>query len=700
MTEYQKIENELLSLGWTPENGVGDHIKFFKEGQQRPITVSRRLPGAGRALSNTYAHIRKQEPAFTLGKQAGIRNKNTPGKDKQESETPQSAPDWLRPGAPVRWTGAENRDWEKMKTPDSVMNVRYIVHCFTSNRDGVPEKVTVQDEKQNHEAFDIDFFDIDSWETVTCARCGLTIPKSSADIMDDGSFLCEDCLIKKEILKAEKKQETDKKEASPTVEMPNPLKKEADEAYKTLTRIDELISKYKDIQLGYLPTKVWSALFENVRNEMRQLPAMLVKSLKKDNPGVYEIITESKTGIASPYKAWQAVVDMLAKQSCVEAGDFNLFNTYKKEYAGAAYSVRKVKRGKQAPPVNVVEINARTWETALQVWRHSRAVLALFREGITNGTPGQEPFRICLFLNHSESKLRQYIIDPQEDDAKDLLKELMDLFKDEDPLVFQRASKDLDLVNGATVLETIGKHTNLDCFNICQTFNIREEDHEYFESAPAFHDVSLIYDDIDLEDSKDLKGLTAAIGAIGVGDIPVKLHVRLLTETSTKYTGERHDTEINLLREDFGKDNAVPETPHKEILGTEPGQTVLKIIMNARGDGFTASTPDLSDEQETRKYTESLRDILYSAMMLKNNSPFTLAIKEAADGYFSQTKENNKTTNDMPENNYLDCRNPSSDIPGAGELTTRQLLRELIDRGVTFTDLNITIKRNINIEEI
>ena len=46
MTEYQKIENELRRLGWTAQQGKGDHIKFRKEGVTK---ILRHIGGIGPA---------------------------------------------------------------------------------------------------------------------------------------------------------------------------------------------------------------------------------------------------------------------------------------------------------------------------------------------------------------------------------------------------------------------------------------------------------------------------------------------------------------------------------------------------------------------------------------------------------------------------------------------------------------------------
>lgn len=54
----------------------------------------------------------------------------------------------------------------------------------------------------------------------------------------------------------------------------------------------------------------------------------------------------------------------------------------------------------------------------------------------------------------------------------------------------------------------------------------------------------------------------------------------------------------------------------------------------------------------------------------------------------------------MDTKNILDLTNPGSEIKGAGELTTRELIRELKERGVTFTDLEITVRATITMNEI
>ena len=97
MTEYQKIENALIPLGWTPEIRNGDHVRFTKEGITQYITVYKNITDKGRALQNAYAEIRRAEPRFPLGRQAhmlGGEETNT------EPIVPEGVPSWMVPGAP------------------------------------------------------------------------------------------------------------------------------------------------------------------------------------------------------------------------------------------------------------------------------------------------------------------------------------------------------------------------------------------------------------------------------------------------------------------------------------------------------------------------------------------------------------------------------------------------------------------------
>ena len=100
MTEYQKIEKELLSLGWRKEHGSGDHIKFIKDDNPTKIVVSISVSTEGRALKNTYAQIRRIEPRFSLGRQKHmLENHGEPDEGQGPTQTPpDGVPEWMRKG--------------------------------------------------------------------------------------------------------------------------------------------------------------------------------------------------------------------------------------------------------------------------------------------------------------------------------------------------------------------------------------------------------------------------------------------------------------------------------------------------------------------------------------------------------------------------------------------------------------------------
>lgn len=94
MTEYTKIHNELKLLGWTPEQGKGDHIIFRKAGKEN-IVVSMQVSDASRAFKNCLADIRSKEPDFRLGKPSrkkGLQAQEDTGNIPADSELEMTAP--------------------------------------------------------------------------------------------------------------------------------------------------------------------------------------------------------------------------------------------------------------------------------------------------------------------------------------------------------------------------------------------------------------------------------------------------------------------------------------------------------------------------------------------------------------------------------------------------------------------------------
>ena len=64
MTEFQKIQNELISLGWSVQNGRGDHKLFRKAGKQVSISMSLS------SVARNYDNVSARAPVFRQGKKA------------------------------------------------------------------------------------------------------------------------------------------------------------------------------------------------------------------------------------------------------------------------------------------------------------------------------------------------------------------------------------------------------------------------------------------------------------------------------------------------------------------------------------------------------------------------------------------------------------------------------------------------------
>lgn len=132
MSEFEQIHDELVSLGWILEQGKGDHVKFNKPGNRRSITISRSLNSAGRSYKNTISNIRRQEPAFSLGKSSksmeklaakaraeDVRSLSQLSPTEREAVMPFL---FIEVGGAVRYSKPENFDYSKLSEEGSVMN--------------------------------------------------------------------------------------------------------------------------------------------------------------------------------------------------------------------------------------------------------------------------------------------------------------------------------------------------------------------------------------------------------------------------------------------------------------------------------------------------------------------------------------------------------------------------------------------------
>ena len=287
MTEFQKIQNELISLGWSVQNGRGDHKLFRKAGKQ--VSVSMSLSSVARNYKNKLAEIRRLEPAFALGKPAkskadqrseqilnGVLNMT----DSEKATARKYV--YIAEGHKVRYTSPEKRDWSKLNEPGSVMNVPYSVFEIISESGrkyvtSEQDTVVITDENLSHE-IRVKPPELDAWETKTCKGCGKDLPMN---LFTPGENLCVECTKQVGKLTGDIKESVsslisdNKLPLSPTMK-----------GWKVLPReLQELLEKNEDEEaLRNLPTEELVTHYRNLKEELEKfLISQTGKKLASDD---------------------------------------------------------------------------------------------------------------------------------------------------------------------------------------------------------------------------------------------------------------------------------------------------------------------------------------------------------------------------------------------------------------------------------
>lgn len=185
MTDYEKIEAGLLELGYRAERGKGDHMKFTKEGSRRPITIS--LGISGRSYQNAIANIRQVEPDFKLGK--NVKSKSRQRADevarglKEMTDDDRSCAQrykFICGGMEVRYTSPEKKDYSRLNDPSALMSHKFLVKELktVSGRSYVTspdDRVVILNTDLSQE-MTVSPDDIDMWKTRVCPSCGRELP--------------------------------------------------------------------------------------------------------------------------------------------------------------------------------------------------------------------------------------------------------------------------------------------------------------------------------------------------------------------------------------------------------------------------------------------------------------------------------------------------------------------------------------------
>ena len=691
MTDYQRIENELLSLGWEKEQGRGDHIKFHKEGVQRIITVPLSISSSGRAFQNTCASIRKLEPGFSLGKPAGKK------KDVAREEETDVRPGnewvndypWAFAGNKVRYTSPEGRDWAQLDNPSSVMNIPYEVVSFTHLKGEDPE-IEISDGK---DSFAVGIDDIDAWETGVCRHCGCTMPVNVLNRCDDGSLLCTDC--QKAVLE---KILDNRAGPGPVLE----IGKVRDEPGLG-PEVEEIISEYNSIKIGDLPPEKRKELLEDVRRRLVALPSKVRKAIKAAKPEMLREIDSLESEFKrprTPYDAWKWLLTQIVRMRAMKDGvtTKKALKEMEMRYFKTSYTTYVLKDGGRKDRLAVLDATARDWDVAEDIYRFKEVALSTFS---FLGEKSDIP--VVMLLKHPDSGLAQYLTsawDGRGDKALDALRECVS--PEEFAASCRKAETDLSGVRAEVVVNAVCKWVGANVPDIktgpeselllAVTCGLREEDAEHFERAMPFWGISMCLNDVIAPDGAfdKLRGILLADELRG---LPLELEVRPLSEKESS----------KVRQASFFPEGYFDRTPAKDA--DDGNITLLRFFVE---DGKVAiecpveeTIPPGQRDSYVADVSEGMRMLLERCPLAADGIRRALATEGGTDGKNRTNDEctMEKTTTTTPPSgektarraDYLDFTNPGSPNGAAGGLTTRELLQELKARGYAWKDLTRTI---------
>jgi len=752
MTEYQKIENELKRLGWVPEQGRGDHVKFRKDGASRFITVSRSVTKTGRALLNTYAQIRRNEPAFTLGRPMGVAE-DEPAAVTLDGEIdggalPEGTPGWIRPGASVRWTSPEGRDWSRLSDENAVMSRQHVV-LMVSGTDRQSLKVTIQDAAHEHDEFTVGIDELDAWQTLTCSVCGAVLPENrmaSVDLERSTAGpavkrLCPECLNS---LNKKLAQKVNSQQPEPSkVDRSNAMLEQAKD------KLDLLEEKFSAMKKSETSEADREALRKELLDIVAEFPRDMRRAFCKRFPELSEII-QGKPVSKSPYEAWKDFLSIAydaAWKIIPSMEDEEFAEAYKKDLYASVYSNTRVLRDKQTgTKIPVMDVVAKTLEVEYLIWSVHDSIFMSFDHLYPDGAP----WCICLQRRGGE---RQYLVNNRDRDSSALIETLERVLEGkEDEGCLDRTREDAQmptLRDAADAVEAwargvMGLPEDDDNplsrpLRVGIQRSVRKPDVECFYDAPAYFSMSITYD-CDKYPKEKYGPLVEALTANPAPEFPFPLTL------SACNSEEDEVTYATLVGEDFGRsyDIGLEELPHNEDYGYGTGQTLLRFIQ-ANGHSVVIEGVNTADDAEaTKEYRKRLKNA-FMMLLADRKSVQGQCLLEAMEGmlngedqrndddylqllrkYFGavQRGENpydtvstalrglpeeeekeitpkfNTNTENTMNNNILDNKNPGSQNQTLRDATTRELLRELKERGVEFSAIRITVRQDIDMEAI
>lgn len=670
----------MLQCGWNVEAGRGDHMKFTKPGIHTIITIARSISDKGRDLQNTLARIRRYEPDFWRTSKNG-----TNGTDKESPEE-NGLPKWMQPGKKVRWTKPEKRDFTKLDDPGAVMNIAYIVREVTpGNGDNTPTMLLISPISDPIHTFRVEPAEVDAWETAACIDCGMVFPVNLLAEESGGGYLCKDCatsLIKK------LNEDIQGDEPSAMAENAN------NRMSPVIGTLERVLSKYDWKLDANVITKEDQ---QTIKHTLMGLPSKTRKEAIKRFPQFKAFLTVQEQKKLTPYEAWNIFKEeyIYSKKLSSTTEQTCLKNTLAKETAYSHHTLH-YNGGK----LHVIEITVTDFNYVYDFWQMTNKLYVTFSKAY----PEDEP--IAIKIHCPKEGIRQYFMMPAGEHAREVIKDLKELSPEKEQDQFLRADADTELPSMFDVMESVNKCINLTTgkennpnYVLQCSLALRENERtaEHFETAKPYFEFSLEYNSSAVGD-KEIRDVIEAIRTLDLGG-PFSLMIDSFakendTIASLQVFGDYYDRKENNAGTK-SEDGSETGTQEEEEYGIGNGKTLLKIVDTSTGlDIVTAETAGALNEEEKDKYKELMR-FAFSCLL---KGKFTGIVHDAIKETINEELKNNENT--MNENNYLDSTNPASANAAAGALTTRELIRELKSRGLSFDNLRITIVQNINADEI
>lgn len=662
MKEYNLIEKDLLELGWTPKQGNGDHMKFTKPGNPSTIVVSRGVSSRARAYLNSIAEIRRIEPAFRpnachLKRQA-----------LQATDPENGLPEWMQEGCPVRWNGAEGRNWDKLRDPSSVLNIKYVVRQVLPADANGCHRVTIQRENSPEPPFTVSSAELDAWQTAECSVCRNDFPVNVLASDEDDNNLCPDCsaLIMKETAEEPAAKESGKMRPG----------KNSEEIDAIIDDGDKILQKYKDIPINSLPPNVIKEFNDRIKERIDRLPADVQRRLRKRAPHIFRILNslEDKNNV-TPYKAWTLALDTLAairvrmENITAQKDQENI----RRHIFQTSYSFKK-KETDYGRKFDVIAIQTKDWSNAKLIWQCQDIML----KSMARAFP--EDHEVILLLECPSENIRQYLTSPH--------CAIEDALSEDEQYMMDRTHIDWLMAKPETITDEISafieeaagiKDPN-DRVNMTVLRNI-DDDPSSFEGLTAYYEALLIVDNLDDDAAAAYGAMLEAFGRTDRRRFSEPVRIRIRTINAGPEEEKRFDF--------FHKE----EMETIDLIDLDFSDILLSVYELSDG----TLNIDLSSGLETPDDVGKLKERIQASLSRMEGDPRIVLIKQIFNN-----DTNQENTANMPETNPLDLTNPASGNAAAGALTTRELLRELKGRGVTFQGVEVPVvtRQSVNMDDI